>query len=258
MLCLKLSSVCCAAGRHTTVALPCHGQRSARASGAGATWKPAAAELLAAYPILAAVCGEGDAQCHATRDRFPVQSAGHLGPVPGLEGWRLAGERRERRNLQHLQHHDALQAACGAEIVVIISGRRSCAMAWCWAAAQLSASTGYSRLTPRTCARALGSSAASLPAAFSHPRTSRSLRGRMLCCAARFCATTTRTFWCLISFIGNKTSTRRTTLSWRGASPCPWSAGYALTSAWQLWWCRSSSCPSPRPSQRGVSGEIRL
>ncbi|CAJ1355346.1 unnamed protein product, partial [Effrenium voratum] len=35
------------------------------------------------------------------------------------------------------------------------------------------------------------------------------------------CATTTRTFWCLISFIGNKTSTRRTTLSWRGASPCP-------------------------------------
>ena len=80
-----------------------------------ATWKP---ELLAAYPILAAVCGEGDARCHATRDRFPVQSAGHLGPVPGLEGWRLAGERRERRDLQHLQYHDALQAAYGAEILM--------------------------------------------------------------------------------------------------------------------------------------------
>ena len=35
----------------------------------------------------------------------------------------------------------------------------------------------------------------------------------------------------------------------------PRCAGYALTTAWQLWWCRSSSCPSPRLSQRGVSGE---
>ena len=57
-------------------------------------------------------------------------------------------------------------------------------------------------------------------------------------------------------YFGNKTPTRRTTLSWRRASPCPWCAGYdALTTAWQLWWCRWSSCPSPRLSQRGVSGE---
>ena len=172
------------------------GQRSERASSAGATWKHVAAELLAAYP---------------TRDRFPVQSAGHLGPAPGLEGWRLAGQRRERRDLQHLQCHDALQAAYGAEIVHHRGPRilRDGMVLDCFQverksrllkayALHLRSGPGFER----------GIFARSFPASAHIAVAAREdvLRGE-------FCAKTMRTVSCLISYIGNKTSARQILVS---------------------------------------------
>ena len=46
-----------------------------------------------------AVRGEGDTGHPAARDRFPFENAGHLGHVPALESWRVAGERPEHCDL---------------------------------------------------------------------------------------------------------------------------------------------------------------
>ena len=165
-----------------------------RARASGGLNLPEAAELLAAYPIVALFAEK------VTQDILPRETASLLrmrdilGMCQRLKVGELPVNARSTATFTAAvrAHHAALRARDhGAE--AIISGRRSCAMAWCWTASQLSASAGYSKLTPRTCARARGSSAASLPAAW-------------------FCAKAMRTCWCLISFIGNKTSTRRTTL----------------------------------------------
>ena len=121
-----------------------------------------------------AVRGEGDTGHPAARDRFPFENAGHLGHVPARESWRVAGERPEHCDLHRGRACPPRSAA----------GPRS----WCRSnhlgpqilrdgmvldCFPVERKRRLLKAYVRTCARARGSSAASLPAAFSHPRTSR-------------------------------------------------------------------------------------